>query len=137
MDPPVSEPSPAGTIAAETAAALPPEDPPGMRSGLQGLRVGPKALFSVEEPIANSSMLVRPTKTAPSLRSRAIAVASLGGRKPSRILDAHVAVLPETHMLSLTATGTPASASISPAATRASAARASARACPAVTSRKA
>ncbi len=43
-------------------------------------------LFSVDEPMANSSMLARPTKTAPARRSRAATVESPGGRKPSRIL---------------------------------------------------
>src|SRR5690625_8048994 len=48
------------TCALPISAELPPPEPPGMRSRSQGLRVGPKALLSVEEPIANSSMLVLP-----------------------------------------------------------------------------
>ena len=40
-DPPVSVPSAAGTNPAATAAALPPEDPPGTRVRFQGLRVTP------------------------------------------------------------------------------------------------
>ena len=36
-----------------------------------GLRVGPNAEFSVDEPIANSSRLVLPTITAPASRNRA------------------------------------------------------------------
>ena len=55
---------------AATAAAEPPDEPPGTRSGASGLRVGPYALFSVDEPIANSSMFVLPTMTAPASRSR-------------------------------------------------------------------
>src|SRR6266540_2688498 len=137
MEPPVSEPRAPETMRAETAAALPPEEPPGMRSLSQGLRVCWKALFSVEEPMANSSMLVRPMKTAPSLRSLAIAVASPGGRYPWRIFEAQVAVLPATHILSLMAMGTPARARLSPASTRASVLCASSSACSAVTSRKA
>ena len=54
-----------GTMPAATAAADPPDDPPGTRSGASGLRVGPNALFSVDEPIANSSMFVLPTTIAP------------------------------------------------------------------------
>ena len=61
---------------AATAAAEPPEEPPGTRVGSSGLSVGPKALFSVDEPIANSSMFVLQTTTAPAARSREIAVAS-------------------------------------------------------------
>ena len=76
IDPPVSEPSAAGARRAATAAAEPPLDPPGVRSAAHGLRVGPKAEFSVDEPIANSSQLVLPSTTAPAARSRATAVAS-------------------------------------------------------------
>ena len=61
---------------AATAAAEPPEEPPGMRSRSQGLRVGKKAEFSVDEPMANSSKLVFPVMTAPAARSLPIAVAS-------------------------------------------------------------
>jgi len=61
---------------AASAAALPPEDPPGVRVRSQGLCVGPKAEFSVEEPMANSSQLSRPCRTAPArlevLRHRGI-----------------------------------------------------------------
>ncbi len=46
-----------------TAAAEPAEEPPGTRSSAQGLSVGPKAEFSPEEPMANSSMFVLPTMT--------------------------------------------------------------------------
>ncbi len=61
---------------AATAAALPPDEPPGTRPMSQGLRVGPKAEFSVEEPMANSSRLVLPIATAPASRSRLTTVAS-------------------------------------------------------------
>src|SRR3954467_9534954 len=60
IDPPVSEPSVAMHSSAATAAAEPPEDPPGIRSKSHGLRVVKKAEFSVELPIANSSMFNRP-----------------------------------------------------------------------------
>src|SRR5438552_12871612 len=94
---------------AATAAALPPDDPPGTRVVSCGLRVGPKAEFSVELPIANSSRLVLPMTTAPAARRRSTTVASYGGRQPSRILDEHVVGMPRVVMLSLSATGTPAS----------------------------
>ena len=41
IEPPVSEPSPHGASPAETAAAVPPPEPPGTRSGSHGLRDGP------------------------------------------------------------------------------------------------
>src|SRR5205807_637393 len=85
MDPPVSDPSATGTIPAATAAADPPPDPPGMRSVAQGLRAGPNAEFSFDDPTANSSQLVLPTTTAAACSSRATAVASYGGTYCSRI----------------------------------------------------
>src|SRR5881409_1333131 len=60
IEPPVSEPTASGAMKAATAAAEPPPEPPGMRSRSHGLRVGPYAECSVEDPIANSSMLVLP-----------------------------------------------------------------------------
>ena len=69
IEPPVSLPSASGAIRAATAAALPPLEPPGMRSRSHGFRVTLKALFSVEEPIANSSMFVLPMMIASSRRS--------------------------------------------------------------------
>ena len=56
----------AGAIPAATAAAEPPLLAAGVRVGSHGLRVGPKAEFSVDEPIANSSRFVLPTMTAPA-----------------------------------------------------------------------
>src|SRR5487761_2713044 len=103
MEPPVSLPSEIGVMSAATAAAEPPDDPPGTREGSSGLRVGPKAEFSVDEPIANSSRLVLPITTAPAARTRSAAVASYGGRQPSRMRDEHVVSMPRVHMLSLSA----------------------------------
>ena len=64
---------------AATAAAEPPLDPPGDAIGAHGLRVGPNAEFSVDEPIANSSQLVLPMMTAPAASRRSTTVASYGG----------------------------------------------------------
>src|SRR5881296_3977805 len=73
-DPPVSEPSATGTIPAATAAAEPPDDPPGTREVSQGFFTGPNAEFSFEEPIANSSQFVLPMITDPAACKRSIAV---------------------------------------------------------------
>ncbi len=51
---------------AATAAAEPPEEPPAMRVWSHGLRVTVKAEFSVELPMANSSMFRRPKTMAPA-----------------------------------------------------------------------
>ena len=60
---------------AATAAAGPPDDPPGTRCVSHGLRVGWNPLFSVDEPIANSSMFILPSMTASASSSFATAVA--------------------------------------------------------------
>src|SRR3954470_106121 len=86
-DPPVSDPSAMFTMPAATAAADPPDEPPGTRVGSIGLRAGPNALFSVDDPIANSSMFDFATMTAPASRSRATAVASNGLTSPSRMRE--------------------------------------------------
>jgi hypothetical protein len=75
IEPPVSVPSAHGARPAATAAALPPDEPPGTRSRSHGLRTGPNAEFSFEEPIANSSWLVLPSSVAPASASFATAVA--------------------------------------------------------------
>ena len=100
---------------AATATADPPLDPPGMRSGAQGLRVGPNAEFSVDEPIANSSQLVLPTMTAPAASSRATTVASYGGTNVSSMRDEAVVRTPRVQRLSFSATGTPTSGRSHPA----------------------
>ena len=76
--------------------------------------MGPYALNSVVIPMANSSMLVLPTITAPWLRSRSTTVASYGDTYPSSILEAHVVGIFAVQMLSFIDTGTPASRPGSP-----------------------
>ena len=62
-----------GAVPAATEAALPPLEPPGTRVVSHGFSVGPKAEFSVEEPIANSSWLVLPSSVPPAaLRLRTL-----------------------------------------------------------------
>jgi hypothetical protein len=76
IEPPVSEPSASGAIPAATAAAEPPDEPPGTRDRSHGLRVVHSPEFSVDEPIANSSRFVLPTKIAPATASFSTTVAS-------------------------------------------------------------
>ena len=61
---------------AATATAEPPLDPPEISVGFQGLREGPNAEFSVDDPIANSSQFVFPMMTAPAASSLLTTVAS-------------------------------------------------------------
>src|SRR6266851_3294987 len=91
IEPPVSVPSAHGASPAATAAALPPEEPPGTRSRFHGLSTGPKAEFSLEEPIANSSWLVFPSTQAPHRAGRvrrAIALEYARARLAGNALDA-------------------------------------------------
>ena len=80
MDPPVSLPMATGAMSAATHAADPPLDPPGAREVSHGFFTAPKAEFSFEPPIANSSMFVLPTMTASASRSLRTVSASYGGR---------------------------------------------------------
>src|SRR5579863_2319045 len=90
MEPPVSVPIASGASNAATAADEPPDEPPGTRVRSQGLCEGPKAEFSVDEPIANSSMFVLPSAIAPAARSRRVTVDSYGGCQPARMRDPQV-----------------------------------------------
>ena len=76
MEPPVSEPRPSGAKPAATATALPARRAARARGwGRAGCGVGPKAEFSVEQPMANSSRLVLPMGMAPAATSRSTTVA--------------------------------------------------------------
>src|SRR5262249_29128000 len=90
IEPPVSVPVANGTMPAATAAAEPPDEPPGTRDASHGLRAGPKKLFSFDEPIANSSMFVLPIDTAPASARRSTTVASYGGTKLSSMREPQV-----------------------------------------------
>ena len=105
----MSVPMASGTWKAATAAADPPLLPPGTRPRSQGLPVGPNAECSVDEPIANSSMLVLPGTTAPAASSRSAMCASYGPTKPSRIRLPAVDGWPRVTTRSLSATGIPSS----------------------------
>ncbi len=103
----MSVPSAHGARPAATAAALPPEEPPGTRARSHGLSVGPYAEFSFEEPIANSSWLVFASSLAPAPVRRETAVAVYGGRYPSRICEPDWLGTPSVQNRSFTASGTP------------------------------
>ena len=107
IEPPVSVPSASGARPAATAAAEPPLEPPGTMRASHGLCVGPKAECSVDEPIANSSMLVLPSGINPAARARVTTPASYSGRCPSRMREPAVVSSPRTQRMSLSAIGTP------------------------------
>jgi hypothetical protein len=68
-----------GTIPAATAAAEPPDDPPGVRSTSHGLCVAPNRAGSVIGMIPASGMFVRPTTIIPASFKRRTWNASWSG----------------------------------------------------------
>src|ERR1700730_4696172 len=86
IEPPVSVAVAARHQSAATAADEPPEEPPGTSLSVErspslplrrhGETTGPKALVSLEEPIANSSQLSLPSMTAPAFHRLAPTVDS-------------------------------------------------------------
>ena len=127
IEPAPSAASAAGTRPAATAAADPPLDPPGVRSGSHGLRVIPHVTDSVNGHRPSSGMVVLPTITAPAARSRRTTSASAPARSPIAPVP-RLVTSPARSISSLTATGTPSSGASSPARRRRSAASASASA---------
>jgi hypothetical protein len=67
-EPPRSEPLASATMPVARAAAEPPEEPPALSAGFQGLRVSPNTGLKVLAPAPNSGVLVMPT-TMPPLAS--------------------------------------------------------------------
>ena len=122
-----SEPIAAATSPAATAAALPPDDPPGVWSRDHGLRVWPKPGPLVNGHCPSSQELVLPTITAPADRNRRTTSASATAG-PTRPCVPNQVGTPATSTSSLTAIGIPSKGAASPAARRRSAAAASASA---------
>src|SRR3954465_9067095 len=118
IEPPVSVPVAPAQRRAAPAAAAPPDDPPGTRNpsgvspaatalrslslacpfsqfgGSQGENTGPNAEASLDEPIANSSLLILPGITAPSRHSWLVTVDSYGGLTSARIREPAVVRTP-------------------------------------------
>ncbi len=80
MEPPPSLAPAQGTIPAATAAAEPPEDPPGLWSVSQGFRVAPYSSGSVMPFAPNSGVLVLPKTTSPASSQRWTTAAVSGAR---------------------------------------------------------
>ena len=75
IEPPPSLAPATGRIPAATAAAAPPEEPPGVRPRSQGLRAGPNSSGSVIPLAPNSGVLVLPKITRPASSQRWTTVA--------------------------------------------------------------
>ena len=108
MEPPVSDPNAHGTKFAATAAALPPDEPPGTLFRFHGFFVGWKYEYSVDDPIANSSIFNFPSIIISSAFILSITVALYGETKSANILEPHVVFTPFVHILSFIPIGIPA-----------------------------
>ncbi len=136
IDPAPSEAVAPAQSPAATAAALPPLEPPVLRSVFHGFRVMPKAGPSVSPMIAPSGRFVLPITTAPAARSRRTSSLSCeAGVKFAAVPQ--VVTSPVTSSTSFTAIGTPSSGRSSPAPRRPSACWASTSARSSMTFRKA
>src|SRR6201991_5011222 len=115
IEPPVSVPVTPGAIRAATAVDEPPDEPPGASAALppslrrQGEITLPNAEVSLDEPIANWSMLSLPSIPAPAPNSFDVIVDSYSGTKPLRMPLAAVVSTPLVQNRSLMPSGTPES----------------------------
>src|SRR5687768_18194080 len=108
IEPPPSVPTASGPMPDATAAAAPPEEPPGVFALFQGLRVMPVRGLSVTPFQPNSGVVVLPTITAPCSRSRAVAGASsFHGPLGSMVFEPRSVGQPFVRIRSLIDTGTP------------------------------
>ena len=121
-DPAPSVPTLSGPKPAATAAAVPPDEPPGVFDGSHGLRVMPVSDELVSPLQPNSGVVVLPTSTAPASRSRAVAGASTShGWSGSTVWLPRRVGQPRVRIRSLIDVGTPSSGPIgSPRRQRAS-----------------
>ena len=106
IEPAPSEAVAAPTSPAATAAPLPPDEPPVLRPGPQGLRVTPQRSDSVKPQIASSGSAVLPTITPPAARRRRTSGPSAAAGSSKALLPNPVTT-PSTSSTSLTASGTP------------------------------
>ena len=109
MEPPMSVPCARCPIPDATAAAAPPDEPPGVSAGSRGLRVAPCSRLLVNQRSENAGVLVRPRMTAPArsrLSTTGLLVSATKSRCPRRPL---VVAYPAWSVLTFTVTGTPAS----------------------------
>src|SRR3981081_2143997 len=79
IEQPKSVPCAQGTIPVATATADPPDEPEGLSTGFQGLRVTPNTSLKVLAPAANSGVLVLPSTIAPAALTRRTTSASSTG----------------------------------------------------------
>ncbi len=127
IDPAPSEAVAMPTAPAATNAAEPPDEPPLVWARFNGLRVMPFASDSVKPKIASSGSADLATTTMPAARIAATSSVSWFAGSSMARLPLPV-TWPAMSRSSLTATGTPSSGPLSPAARRLSASSAAASA---------
>ena len=103
----MSVPSASATQPVVAATAAPPEEPPGVRSRAQGLRVCPKSGERQNEECANSGVVVLPTTIAPAALRRRTITGSASGTQSAKQADPRVVRWPLMGVKSFKATGTP------------------------------
>ena len=123
IDPPPSLPVAMGSSPPATAAAVPPDDPPGVRAWPQGLRVVPCSSVDVQLMPPNSLAAVCAARTAPDARNRVTDVWSCSATRSLKITDASVDGQSFTRSSSFTPNGTPPNGSDTSARWAASRAR--------------
>src|SRR6185369_1944495 len=89
-----SLPRPSGDIPAAIAADSPPLEPPGVRSGSQGLRDVPTSRLAVSVQYENSGKLVLAKGIPPAARNRATAVASASATRSRNRAEPRVVTTP-------------------------------------------
>ena len=107
MLPPKSFPVPNHIWPAARAAAVPPEEPPGVKRVFHGLRVTPNTSLYVLPPAANSGMFDFPMTSAPHASRRCTTMSDSGDTRSAKIVEPIVQRTPSTLTLSLTAIGSP------------------------------
>src|SRR5580658_320292 len=108
IEPPPSLACATGTMPAATAAADPPDEPPGVRARSQGLWVAPKRRGSVVGRMANSGVLVFPQITKPASQKRVVMSWSSGDRySPERSVPSLNGVPASSAAKSFKRNGTP------------------------------
>ncbi|CAB4900347.1 unannotated protein [freshwater metagenome] len=108
MEPPPSPPVARVISPPDTAAAVPPLEPPGVCSVFHGLRVAPCSTVRVRLTPPNSLLVVCPASTAPPMRLMRSTITEVWVETTSaKTTHASVAGQPVTASSSLTPIGTP------------------------------
>ncbi len=114
MDPPPSLPKDKLPAPAATAAAAPPDEPPGVLLMFQGLRVCPYKGELFVPLRQNSGQVVFAKITAPASSSCRIEVQVSVGTNPARVGNPFAHLTPANHWESFTVIGNPHNAPASP-----------------------